>query len=154
MFLLCRQSAGQLSVPLGFVVITQFVVDPSPKLVGFRVVAWEQFDVSFEVGERFFPVRVGQLGQCNRAVPVAHVVVWVELDCAGGILDRKVRLWRRRDRVSVGAATLVRRIIGLQVGGLCVIVDGLLVVAELLAVALDYEDGVTLGGCCILDGSA
>ena len=87
-------------------------MDPSPEFECFRVVAWEQFDVSVEVGECFFLVRVGQLRQRNRAVPVTRVVVWVELDGAGGILDRKLWLRRRRDKVSVGAATPTRRIMG------------------------------------------
>ena len=72
--------------------------------------------MSVEVGERFFLVRVGQLRQRNRAVPVTRVVVWVELDGAGGILDRK--LWerrRQRDGLS-GSKSLFTIFLGLGEG--------------------------------------
>ena len=58
-----RTLPRQLAVSLGCGVIAKIVVHQSPELIGFRVVTREQVDVSVEVGERFFPVRVGHQSQ-------------------------------------------------------------------------------------------
>ena len=46
----CHWSVGQFSVTLGFLVVSEVLVDLCTQFVLFGVVAWEEFDVPVHVG--------------------------------------------------------------------------------------------------------
>ena len=99
-----HRSAGYLLVLLGFLVVSEVVVDQRTQPVRFGVMVWEQFNAPIHVDQGVLPIRSRQLGECNRTVAVAHGVIGVQFYRTGGVLDALLGLGCRRNRVGVGAA--------------------------------------------------
>ena len=73
------QLLSHLAVSFGFGVVEQVFVYLSSKPARFRVATCEQLDVPVHAGKSLLPLRGQELHQGNRAVPVAHGVVRVEI---------------------------------------------------------------------------
>ena len=92
---------GHPAVLLGFLVVPEILVFPSPQPVRFRVAGWKQFDVEVHVHQSRLPVWHWQSGRSNGPVSVTHGVVRVKLDGAGGIRNSPLGMGSGSDGVRV-----------------------------------------------------
>ena len=131
---------GRLPVVFGCRVVPEVVVDLGAHFVSLGVMLRMQEDRAVHVCEGCVPVRRGQEGVSDRAVPVAHVMGQVKLDGPGSVGDGLLGVWWIGDGPGVCAAAPVGRVIGREFycGG--VVVDGVLVIVAV-------EMG---GGACVV----